>query len=620
MEKQSRGIWYRAGRFLKIVDEDGKISGKKKLFRISIAAIALLCLIAAAVYTVFIQPNRQREQYIYMERTVERGDLILGIMETGSIELQTSAIRYDVVLEEEEGGETEGSEEDSESEEDGEKETTRYLEIEEVYAVSGQRMAKGDQLFRLTEDSVKAVEKRLASMLTEAEIALAEARAEYEIQLLEAKSTYDVSMLEAERAEETYQSAKVRTTEKLNSLKAEISLLEAEIADAAKQLEDEALRESLAEAQRVYDAAEQLYQATDPHNVNAHISNYNDWKSAKSRLESVTGTIENLEASMEDNRELIRKKQEEITLLEASMEVEQLNHEGDYESARLGGELAESIYQYTVNSLEESVALAEEEQKEKEENMQTFLEFVGEDGVIYAAEDGLVSSVSYEAGDQLIRTGDILSYVREDAYEVTIDVSEEDISAVAIGDTVDLAMAAYEGETYTGMVSSITTTANDTYASTVSYPVTIQIQGDTSKLYGGMTANVTFVTDRAEDVLYISRRAVKEIDGKSYVYLKTAAGGKKLTEVETGFSDGTNVEIIRGLSERDIIYMESKVSGSQAELMGESGERASGEAQQEEMMPGGGMSEGGFPGGGMPEGGFPGGGFPGGGFPEGGMP
>ena len=75
-----------------------------------------------------------------------------------------------------------------------------------------------------------------------------------------------------------------------------------------------------------------------------------------------------------------------------------------------------------------------------------------------------------------------------------------------------------------------------------------------------MTADVIFVTEEKEDILYVSRKAIVEENGKTYVYRKTALGGKELAEVETGITNGVDIEILSGLEEGDTIYLASKVS------------------------------------------------------------
>ena len=227
-----------------------KLKNKKFRVRFIAAVVVLLLLIGASVYTVFIQPNLNQEKYIYIEETVQKGDLILGIMESGSIDLEASTLDYTLELE------TEDEDEDSdEDEEDEEEESIKYLEIEETYVVSGQRIEEGEPLFKLTDKSVEAVRKRLTTLYTEAEIALAEAETEYKIEALQAKSTYDASMLEAERATSSYNAATTKTQENINGLAADIQVLEAEIEYYTEQLADEELWESLEDAQTEYTAA-----------------------------------------------------------------------------------------------------------------------------------------------------------------------------------------------------------------------------------------------------------------------------------------------------------------------------------------------------------------------------
>ena len=107
----------------------------------------------------------------------------------------------------------------------------------------------------------------------------------------------------------------------------------------------------------------------------------------------------------------------------------------------------------------------------------------------------------------------------------------------------------------------------------------------------------------------MSRKAIVEENGKTYVYRKTALGGKELAEVETGITNGVDIEILSGLEEGDTIYLASKGS-SEAEVKsteetadsGSSSDTAIGSDTEFEMpedmqMPGGGDMPQGGPGG-----------------------
>ena len=75
-----------------------------------------------------------------------------------------------------------------------------------------------------------------------------------------------------------------------------------------------------------------------------------------------------------------------------------------------------------------------------------------------------------------------------------------------------------------------------------------------------MTGEVTFLTKETEEVTYVSNRAIFREGIKSYVKMKDDEGKIVKKEVVTGFSDGVNVEIIEGVSEGEIVLIESRVS------------------------------------------------------------
>ena len=102
----------------------------KKQKKLILAGIALLLLLLAACYTVFIAPLLQKEQWIYKEETVERGTLKVGVTESGSLEYNTKSVDYDLDLDV-------SDDDEDDSEEDDDDTVQKYLKIEEIYAASG---------------------------------------------------------------------------------------------------------------------------------------------------------------------------------------------------------------------------------------------------------------------------------------------------------------------------------------------------------------------------------------------------------------------------------------------------------------------------------------------------
>lgn len=523
------------------------MKGKKKIKLLAVFA-AVTAVIAGACYTLFIQKDEPAEQYIYKEENVYFGDLTQGITESGSVELLTTEQKYDLELN------LDSDDEDS-SEED---EETGCLRIEEVYVAAGERMEEGDAVFKLTEKSVEGIRRRLQSAKNEAQIALTEAESTYEAGALTAKQNYDSSVLNGEKAEDEYRISTASLNGNILEAYTNMDVLQNEIDELEKELEDEEKWEEYDDLREAYEEAKEELEDCEENRLSKYITRRNAYLQAKEQYEQARD--ERLEKS-----EAIKKKNEEIG--EWSLEVyrllqklERQNMDARHalENSLQEGELAKEIYEYSVEELKNDVDSAQNELSEIVEKIEAFEQFVG-DGVVYAGGSGLLTAVNYEAGDELSAQGTMFSYVTSGNYVITIDISEEDIPYVKVGNQVNITFTAYPDKTYTGSIREIDASASDSHAATVSYPVTVQIEGDTDKLYGGMTGDVTFVTDEVRQVVYVSRKAIVEENGKSCVYTKRADGAMELREVETGFTDGISVEITNGLKEGDVIYIASKV-------------------------------------------------------------
>ena len=530
----------------------------KKQKKLILAGIALLLLILAACYTVFIAPLLQKEQWIYKEETVERGTLKVGVTESGSLEYNTKSIDYDLDLDVSE------DDEDSDSDSDDDEETTqKYLKIEEVYAASGQRVTEGQELLKFTEDSVEAVRALLKNAVVEAQADYAEAESTYELSLLEAQTDYDTQKISASYAASIRNTSGTSVTNKVASLQVQLEQKQANTASLQEKLTE--AQEDYQDALEDYEAAKEGYEGAGTDNTVNFMTIQNGYLSARSKYQQAKSALTQAEDALSENESAITDLQNQLAAAQAKQKIDKLDTEETYQEAVITGQNAQTTYNAAVEDLKETLQEAEETKEKREEQLQAFEDFVGSDGILYATEDGVITEVSYEAGDRLTTTGALFSYATSDDMRISVDVTQEDIVDLQVGDAVDITFTAYPEDSYTGSILSINTTATSDYSNTVSYTVEISVEGELEQLYGGMTADVIFVTEEKEDVLYVSRKAIVEENGKTYVYRKTALGGRELAEVETGITNGVDIEILSGLEEGDTIYLASKVS-SEAEV------------------------------------------------------
>lgn len=590
---------------------------KKKLIAIIVAGSIL---VLAAGYTVFIAPLLEKEEWVYKEAVVERGTLKVGVTETGSLEYGITDILYELNLD------VSSDEDDEDEDEETTEETVeKYLKIEEVYVKSGQRITEGDVLFKFTEDSVSDVRMLLQSAAVEAQSEYAEAQAEYNLSVLEAKADYEEEKLNGQYASYIYQNSK-------ESVDNEIVIVQIEINQRTANIES--LQENLDEAEENYEEAwAEFKDAVKPYikdesNIVNFMATQKAYLNKQTKYENAKSALTKAQEALDENAAEIVSLNKQLASLIAQQTISKLNVEATYQESAIGGENAQINYEAQLESLKETLKEAEEERDKIQEQLEAFESFVGEDGCLYADGSGIVTQVAYEAGDRLRNVGTMVSYATATDMTISVDVAQEDVVDLLVGDKVDITFSAYADTSYTGSIKSIHTTATSTSSNTVSYSVVIAVEGDTSLLYGGMTADIIFVTEQKEDVLFISKKAIVEENGKTYVYYKTRFGGMELKEVEVGIDNGVDIEILSGLSEGETIYLASRVSSEAAVMSSSESEETT--TQEKSTQNGFGNSEnggnGGFGGNGenaMPGGGMTpemGGNMSGGGMPSGGMP
>lgn len=541
------------------------ISKKKR--NLLLILTALLLLILAASYTVFIAPLLEEEEWVYKESVVERGTLTVGVTESGSLEYGITSVTYDLDLDIADEDEEEDEEEDA---------VQRYLEIDEVYAAQGQRIQEGDALLKFTEDSVADVRRLLTNALAEAKADYSEAEAEYELSVLEAQTSYQSKQIAGEYAQSIYNYANTSISNNITALQAEIDHRNANISSLEEKITE--ANEDYAEALEEYTAAKAGYDEADVSNGYYFELMQSRYLNALTWYENARTALEQAQQALQKNAAQISTLESELALAQAKRSIETLDVQEEKQEALISRENAEITYQAKLESLKEELEETAEDRDKLEEQLQAFEAFVGEDGILYAESAGIVTESSYKAGDVLDRQGTLLSYAEPGNMTISVDVTQEDVVELAVGEQVEIEFTAYEGQIYSGTILSIDTTSTSQDTNTVSYTVVIGVDGDTSLLYGGMVADITFVTQQKEDVLYLSKQAIVEENGRTYVYTKTSLGGMELTQVQTGLGNGSVVEILSGLEEGDTIYIASRVS-SESEVRDSISETGTAEGQ-----------------------------------------
>ena len=211
---------------------------------------------------------------------------------------------------------------------------------------------------------------------------------------------------------------------------------------------------------------------------------------------------------------------------------------------------------------------------------------------IYAPMSGTISKLEVELGERVVGTQqmagtEILRVANLNNMEVEVDVNENDIVKVEIGDSAIVEVDAYLKKEFKGLVTEIANSADGTLTAdqVTNFKVKVRIleesyqeliegkSGDYSPFRPGMTATVDILTDKRTQTLGvpISSVVIKTDTSCTKSYLKKEdkieSGEKEKYEcvfvkvgdeaqlrvIKTGIQDDSNIEVISGLKEEDEI-------------------------------------------------------------------
>ena len=188
---------------------------------------------------------------------------------------------------------------------------------------------------------------------------------------------------------------------------------------------------------------------------------------------------------------------------------------------------------------------------------------------ITAPISGTVIEKNFKAGDKVDGAASgTLAVIYDLSYlKLEMAVDELDIGKVAVGQKVEITADALEGQTFTGVVDTISISGT-TVGGATSYPVTIILE-DYGDLRPGMNVSATIIGEEIPDALCIPVDAV----GRGNTVTVPGPGAMNedntavadITKLETrevtlGRNDDVYIEVTGGLEEGDIVLIENQAS------------------------------------------------------------
>lgn len=272
---------------------------------------------------------------------------------------------------------------------------------------------------------------------------------------------------------------------------------------------------------------------------------------------------------------------------------EKVISEADWQLAQQNFKVAENDLKSSKQSLQASryvVRSSEATLREARENVRLTS--------VQAPMDGIVSKLNVKKGERVVGTQtmagtEMLRIADLNVMEVRVDVNENDIVRVHLGDTAIIDVDAYSNQEkeFKGIVTLIANTAKDKTSTDAITEFEVRIlilrssyedlvaSGKKFPFLPGMTASVDILTNRKQNVLSVPLASVttrnpedekkegekkdgpqgenkpantsaqaKKEENKTVIFVNEG-GVAKMVEVKTGISDYDNIEVITGVSD-----------------------------------------------------------------------
>ncbi|MCH2490218.1 MAG: efflux RND transporter periplasmic adaptor subunit [Flavobacteriales bacterium] len=209
---------------------------------------------------------------------------------------------------------------------------------------------------------------------------------------------------------------------------------------------------------------------------------------------------------------------------------------------------------------------------------------------IYAPMSGTISRLSAELGERVVGTAqmagtEIMRVANLKNMEVEVDVNENDIVKLSLGDSTIVEVDAYLKREFKGVVTEIANSAENALSAdqVTNFKVKVRILPESyadltegkpesfSPFRPGMTATVDIITSKKNNVIGVPissiviktdtsstkkrfNREAPDPNAEKFECVFVKNGDEaKLRVVTTGIQDDTNIEIESGLSEGDIV-------------------------------------------------------------------
>ena len=433
------------------------------------------------------------------------------------------------------------------------------LPVTEVLVASGQRVKKGDVLVKIDPSSLeRAVEQAKANLLS-AEEALVSAKEPYTALDLQ-KARLDVAQAEValtQAGQQTVADVIGEAKRTLEDARAQLAALQndATVADQIDRLQWQA---NMAEVEHGKMLEGPI---TTEEGRDREVLAYNRMMDAKDAFDSARARAA---LNLLNAQDRVREAEQSLAALKAggselaTKEVQNKMAQAEYNLARAQNTLKTMEAGADAKTVQLAQARCDSAKAALEQAQATL-----ESATMVAPFDGTVTSVGVAVGDLVSSGTRVVTLADLSKLEVVATVDETEINQVKVGQSASITFDALSGAKFTGKVVEVPL-AGQLVQNVVSYDVVLSLEGSGGEsLLPGMTANVTIVVGQRQNALLLPALAIAQDDSGDVVTLE---GSNETVPVQVGLSNGTYVEVVRGLNEGDKVLVAYTASSNNGQF------------------------------------------------------
>lgn len=249
---------------------------------------------------------------------------------------------------------------------------------------------------------------------------------------------------------------------------------------------------------------------------------------------------------------------------------------------------AQNTYEITVNQMpSENKRKAQDAVKIAESSRASILAQIASaektlnDATVKSPISGIITACNVKAGTVLSQGATApFTIIDMSSVNIEVNVSEQIINTLHIGDSVDIKVSAISDTPIKGKIITVNPAAN----TTGTYAVKIEIDNSNSQLKSGMFGEVYFAKEKSDDAIILPRSAIISNDTETYVMVEENGIAKKVN-ITLGVDTGTEVEVTSGLQENINIIVKGQsylTDGDAVEVVSNTSE-AENESESEDI-------------------------------------